>query len=74
MPPGCLGNGGPRTFNLTLTPHGEAPRIFDALPMAGSDFAELHWLGFRSTALENTAFFLDNLRIKRLPPVRPTDP
>ncbi len=60
-----LGKGAPRTFKLTLTPAGEPSGVFDGLPMAGAEFTELHWLGFSSTAAEDTAFFLDNLKIER---------
>ena len=65
---GALGKGAPRVF--TLTTHGGrgSPRRFSSnLPFAGSDFSELHWLGFSSTASADTAFYLDNLTIKRRP-------
>jgi hypothetical protein len=34
--------------------------------MSGQQFSELHWIGFSSTALADTAFYLDNLRIQRV--------
>lgn len=60
-----LGRQAAGTFTLRLTPAGEPPKAFEKLAMAGSEFAELHWLGFSSTAAGDTAFFLDNLRIER---------
>jgi hypothetical protein len=60
-----LGRSAPRTFTLTLTAEGEAARTFRDLPFGGEDFAELHWLGFSSTAKADTAFFLDNVRLER---------
>jgi len=60
-----LGKTAPRTFRLTLTPAGEPAQAFERLPMAGAQFAELHWLGFSSTAAADTAFFLDGLKIER---------
>jgi hypothetical protein len=36
--------------------------------MSGEQFSELHWLGFSSTAMADTVFYLDNLRIRRIPP------
>jgi hypothetical protein len=60
-----IGKTAARTFKLTLTPQGEEPKVFAGLPMSGSQFGELHWLGFSSTALADTCFYLDNLRIQR---------
>ncbi|MFI5378314.1 MAG: GDSL-type esterase/lipase family protein [Tepidisphaerales bacterium] len=59
----ALGKTAPRTFKLALTPTGAAPRVFDNLPITGADFHELHWLGFSSTAVADTAYYLDNLAI-----------
>jgi hypothetical protein len=61
-----LGKGAARVFQLRLAPEGESPRVFSGLPMSGQQFSELHWIGFSSTALADTAFYLDNLRIRRL--------
>jgi hypothetical protein len=60
-----LGKGAPRTFRLTLIPSGGPGRVFENLPMSGDQFAELHWLGFSSTATQDTTFFLDNLKIRK---------
>ena len=62
-----LGSGAPRVFTVSLTVPGQAPQVFGNLPLPGSDFHELHWLGFSSTALANTVFYLDNMKIKRRP-------
>ncbi len=60
-----LGKKRARTFQLTLsTPDAPAQR-FDKLPITGADFHELNWLGFSSTALQDTVFFLDNIQIQR---------
>ena len=63
----ALGKDAPRTFKLTLAPAGASARTFDALPMPGAGFRELHWLGFSSTAAADTAFYLDNMRIGPAP-------
>jgi len=62
-----VGKGAPRTFKLTLTSPGRPAQVFDNLPMSGDQFAEIHWLGFSSTAMQDTVFFLDNLKIQRVP-------
>ena len=62
-----MGKGGPQVFTLTLVAPGRPPRVFHNLAFPGSDFHELHWLGFSSTALADTVFYLDNLKIKRRP-------
>ena len=61
-----VGKAAPRNFRLTITPRGKDTHVFDGLPFSGSDFAQLHWLGFSSTATADTAFFLDNLQIERI--------
>ncbi|MFH1265857.1 MAG: right-handed parallel beta-helix repeat-containing protein [Planctomycetota bacterium] len=61
----ALGKGASGKFTLTLVPRGGARQVFADLPMPGSAFRELHWLGFVSTAAADTAFFVDNLEIKR---------
>jgi len=61
-----LGKGAARAFQLRLVPEGEPPSVFSGLPMSGQQFSELHWIGFSSTALADTAFYLDNLRIQRV--------
>ncbi len=60
-----LGSDAPRTFHMNVTPAGQDKQAFEDLPMSGSDFRELHWLGFSSTAAADTAFYLDNVRFAR---------
>ena len=57
-----LGKDASRTFRLSLTPQGGPTETFSDLPIPGSDFLELHWLGFSSTAKADTSFYLDNLK------------
>ncbi|MEE8452721.1 MAG: right-handed parallel beta-helix repeat-containing protein [Thermoguttaceae bacterium] len=59
-----LGKDSPGTFRLTVAVANETPTVFDNLAMSGEQFTELHWLGFSSTAKEDAAFFVDNLRIR----------
>jgi hypothetical protein len=54
-----------RAFALTLIPSDGKRRIFGDLPMGGSHFQELHWLGFVGTAAEDAVLYLDNLRLSR---------
>lgn len=61
-----VGKNIPNTFTLTVTTPGANPMTFDKLEFLGTKFNELHWLGFSSTALEDTVFYLDNLHIKRV--------
>ena len=47
---------------------GRPPQVFDKLAFfPGNEFRELHWLGFSSTALADTVFYLDNMKISRRP-------
>ena len=59
-----LGNRAAPVFRLTMAAPGQPPQAFEELAISGSEFRELHWLGFSSTALADTAFYLDNLKIK----------
>lgn len=61
----ALGKGS-RKYTLQVTPAGSPTLTFADLPFAGDRFRELHWLGFVSTAEVDTAFYLDNLEIKRV--------
>jgi hypothetical protein len=60
----ALGQAAPRTFQLKLTPVGGATQTFPALPLSGTEFHELHWLGYSSTAAADTVFYLDNISIQ----------
>ncbi|MHB8900831.1 MAG: hypothetical protein ACYC6Y_18940, partial [Thermoguttaceae bacterium] len=57
----ALGDKQPKTFTLVLTPENRPPQTFADLPVSGSAFRQLHWLGFSSTAAANTVFYVDNL-------------
>jgi len=59
----ALGRNAPRVFKLTLKPAGGDAQVFANLPISGTGFHELHWLGFSSTAAAETAFFIDNLEL-----------
>lgn len=60
----ALGDPATRVFSLKLKPAGALEQRFDSLPIPGAEFRQLHWLGFSSTALADTAFYLDNLSLK----------
>jgi len=62
---GAVDTDAARTFNLTLKT-GKEVQSFKDLPVAGTGFKELHWLGFSSTAQADTAFYLDNVSIRQL--------
>ena len=61
----ALGKAAPRTFQVKLTPAGGATQTFADLPISGTEFRELHWLGFSSTAAADTVFYLDNVTFPR---------
>lgn len=63
----ALGKDAPRTFKVILQAAGAEPQTFAGLPISGTDFRELHWLGFSSTAAADTKFYLDNVKFS---PVR----
>ncbi len=65
----ALGDHQPRTFKLVLTSvndqePGQAQAIAE-LPISGSEFRELQWLGFSSTAATDSVYYLDNLSFAR---------
>jgi hypothetical protein len=51
------------TWDLTVSVPGKAPQKFTGLKNPGPDFKRLSWFGFSSTAVDKTAFYLDNLKI-----------
>ncbi|MGC8830007.1 MAG: right-handed parallel beta-helix repeat-containing protein [Verrucomicrobiia bacterium] len=61
-----IGKNNPGIFSLFITPPAGKTNIFENLPFIGNQFEELHWLGFSSTAQENTTFYLDELEMKRV--------
>jgi hypothetical protein len=58
-----LGKLAPRTYTVSLAPRGEAPQRFEGIPFSGRDFHELHWLGFVSNAVVDSAFYVDNVKV-----------
>ena len=63
-----LGKDAPRVFQLTLKPARGPAQTFKNIPISGTDFHQLHWLGFSSTAASDTTFYLDNLKLRRTAP------
>lgn len=47
------------TWNLTVTPYGQASRGFNGLACASPEFRALTWVGFTSQADAATTFYLD---------------
>ncbi|MCY2950857.1 MAG: right-handed parallel beta-helix repeat-containing protein [Planctomycetota bacterium] len=62
---GPVGEKSAKAFELAITID-DKQQTFENLPYAGKSFRELQWLGFSSTAAEDSVFYLDNLKIKRL--------
>ena len=60
-----LGKDVPPVFKVVVKPAGGRELVFEDLPIPGKSFHELHWLGFSSTAAADTAFYLDNLKLKK---------
>ena len=58
-----LGEDAPATWKLSVTVPGQAPRVFDELPYASSEFEQLTWVGFMSNATVATSFYLDDLEL-----------
>lgn len=56
-----IGEDNPGTFDLTLGQANLPATRLLALPVRGSSFSSVHWLGFVSTAQADTWFCLDNL-------------
>ena len=56
------------TWRLSVTVPGREPKRFDRLPNGSAEFKALTWLGFSSTAVGKTAFYLDNLELSNEAP------
>ncbi|MBC7288640.1 MAG: right-handed parallel beta-helix repeat-containing protein, partial [Armatimonadetes bacterium] len=54
------------TWELHVRLPGGVERSFKDLPCGSSEWRTLHWLGFSSTATKETAFYIDNLEIRRV--------
>ncbi len=51
------------TWGLTVTVPGKSPEKFIGLKNPSPEFKKLNWFGFSSTAVDKTAFYLDNLQV-----------
>lgn len=58
-----LGGAADGTFDLVVTPAGEAPQRFDGLPCVKPAFRRLQWAGWSSEATDTRVFYLDNVKI-----------
>ena len=59
-----LGRDAPGTYTVTITLQGKAPEAFADIPFTGTEFRELHWLGFVSNADTEAVCYLDNISIQ----------
>ncbi|NLY00979.1 MAG: right-handed parallel beta-helix repeat-containing protein [Rhodopirellula sp.] len=51
------------TYSLTVTVPGRQPRTFADLRCGAEDFRQVEWLGFVSLANQETAVYLDNIKL-----------
>ncbi len=58
-----LGEQSTGTWQLKVTLPDQPPRVFPDLPNGHAKWKEFDWLGFSSLATQQTAFYLDNIRI-----------
>ncbi|MEN6645319.1 MAG: right-handed parallel beta-helix repeat-containing protein [Armatimonadia bacterium] len=61
-----LGKDAPKTWKLTLQTPGQQPWVSTNIPYGGDRFAEVHWLGFVSTATVKSVFYVDNVKIAQI--------
>lgn len=59
-----IGKNNPKTFSLTIKLPDSKILTFNNLPFLGDKCEQVHWVGFSSTAVENTTFYIDKLEIK----------
>jgi hypothetical protein len=59
-----VGTGADGKWALTVALPGESPRRFPDLAVASPEFKNFTWTGWCSMATDETAFYLDNLRVK----------
>lgn len=62
----ALGSNVP-TYSLTILPTGRPPERFEKLPCVNREFAQCTWLGVVSYATVKSHFYVDNVRLERLP-------
>jgi len=58
-----IGSASTGTYDLTVTLPGGQAKSFKALPNVKGELEALHWLGFASMAVTDTAYYLDNLEL-----------
>jgi len=58
-----LGDRSTGTWDLTVTLPGQKPSRFANLPNHNPEWKALQWLGWSSTAVERTAYYLDNIEL-----------
>ena len=63
-----LGNQSTGTWTLVVTLPGQSPRRFEKLANGSPDWKTLHWLGWCSTAVKSTAWYLDDLELTSTQP------
>ncbi|MFW6161540.1 MAG: right-handed parallel beta-helix repeat-containing protein [Planctomycetota bacterium] len=61
-----LGQGATGQYDVTVSVPGHTQR-FDGVPCAAPGFGRLQWLGFMSMASARSVWYLDNVRLDRLP-------
>ena len=49
------------TWTLTITLPGKPPKVFADLPTGSKDFGNLTWVGWSSTAIDTSVFYLDHI-------------
>lgn len=59
-----LGKPAPKTFKLTVTVPGQDPKVFEDLPIMGTAFRELHWLGFCPNTTAPCVLYLDDVKVR----------
>lgn len=57
----------PSRYRLTITEPGRPPQHFDDLPYRSADFSRCTWLGITSDAATATRFYVDDVKLERLP-------
>jgi hypothetical protein len=58
----ALSKPAPKTFTLTVTVPGQDPTVFEGLPIMGTAFRELHWLGFCPNTTAPSVLYLDDVK------------
>jgi hypothetical protein len=57
----------PKTFRLEVTPAGQPAQVFPAVPYLHPNFTRLTWIGLCTSGAPGSVFYVDNLRVERLP-------